>query len=280
MLSKKFIVYTWCNVRPKKPLLYNYGTLSLKPFIFNGHFTKQVTVTIQLYQSFFTNQRLLLASKKKTAWKEDSKKGKSYAKDKADEWEEEDININEKKRNFNLKKVEDKINVVFERLKKEYSSMRIGRANPAILDPVSVPFKNSSAPLKDIAQIIVKDPQTLLVHVHEEELLKAVDKAIRSANLNLNSIIEGKSIKVPIPKITTEYRENMTKVVSKIAENAKIKIRLIRQDGMKDLKKDCANRLPRDDEIILDKKLQSLIEKSVKDIDEILKVKTKEISGN
>jgi len=145
---------------------------------------------------------------------------------------------------------------------------------------VTVPFKDSSAPLKDIAQIIVKDPQTLLVHVHEEELLKAVDKAIRGSNLNLNSMVEGNSIKVPIPKITTEYRENMTKAASKIAENAKIKIRLVRQDGMKDLKKDCMNRLPRDEAITLDKKLQSLIEKSVKDVDEILKVKTKEISGN
>ncbi|RIA85864.1 ribosome recycling factor domain-containing protein [Glomus cerebriforme] len=185
--------------------------------------------------------------------------------------------MNEKKRNFDLNKVESKVNVVIEKLKKEYSFMRIGRANPALLDPVTVPFKDKSAPLKDIAQIIVKDPQTLLVHVHEEELLKAVDKAIRGANLNLNSMIEGKSVKVPIPKITTEYRENMTKVASKIAENAKIKIRLVRQDSMKDLKKD---RLPRDEEILLNKKLQSLIEKSVNVIDEILKVKTKEISGN
>ncbi|CAB4495125.1 ribosome recycling factor [Rhizophagus irregularis] len=279
MLSKKFI-FTLYNVRPKNPLLYRYGTLSSKPYISNGLLTKHVTVTLQLYQNFFTSQRLLLASKKKPGWKEDSKKGKSYTKDKIEEEEEKNINISEKERNFDLSKVEAKANIVTEKLKKDYSSMRIGRANPAILDPVSVPFKDSSTPLKDIAQIIVKDPQTLLVHVHEEELLKAVDKAIRSANLNLNSVIEGKSIKVPIPKITTEYREKMTKVASKIAESAKIKIRRIREDGMKDLKKDCANRLPRDEAIILTKKLQSLIEKSVKDVDEILKVKSKEISGN
>src|SRR5205823_2893240 len=116
-------------------------------------------------------------------------------KDEVEEEEEEIINKSEKKRNFNLNKVEAKVNVVIEKLKKEYNFMRIGRANPglkfffylsrfvqifihltlymfflAILDPVTVPFKDSSAPLKDIAQIIVKDPQTLLVHVHEEEV--------------------------------------------------------------------------------------------------------------
>jgi hypothetical protein len=132
MLSKKFIFYTWCNVRPKNPLLYKYGTLSSKPYILNGIFAKHVTVTIQLYQSFFTSQRLLLASKKKKGWKEDSKKGKSYTKEKVEEEEEEIININEKKRNFDLNKVEAKINIVIEKLKKEYNTMRIGRANPGL----------------------------------------------------------------------------------------------------------------------------------------------------
>jgi len=87
----------------------------------------------------------------------------------------------------------------------------------------------------------------------------------------------GKTVKVPIPKITTEFREKMTKVASKIAENAKVKIRLVRQDGIKDLKN---GRRPSDETRILDKKLQFLIEKSVKEVDEILKVKTKEISGS
>lgn len=131
MLSKKFI-FTLYNVRPKNPLLYRYGTLSSKPYISNGLFTKHVTVTLQLYQNFFTSQRLLLASKKKPGWKEDSKKGKSYTKDKIEEEEEKNINISEKERNFDLSKVEAKANIVTEKLKKDYSSMRIGRANPGL----------------------------------------------------------------------------------------------------------------------------------------------------
>ncbi|CAG8435943.1 9370_t:CDS:2 [Funneliformis caledonium] len=278
-MSRKFISITWrilSNVRPRNSLIPNCRILTSKFYNLNGLLTNNITVTVQpLSHSFFTSQRILQSSKKKVGGK-GGKKGKNYVKDE-DEEVEEVINI--KNRDFDLNKVETKVNAVIEKLKKEYSSIRIGRANPAILDPVIVPFKGNSAPLKDIAQVIVKDPQTLIVHVHEEELIKAVDKSIRGSNLNLNPMIEGKHIKVPIPKITTEYREKMTKVASKLAENAKIKIRLVRQDGMKDLKHDSKNGLSSDESRILNKKLESLIEKFVSDIDEILKVKAKELSG-
>src|SRR5207249_2823804 len=93
----------------------------------NG-FINNVTVTIQLSHSFFTSQRLLLSSKKNAGRKEGGKKDKSYTKDVI----EENISINEKNRDFDINRVETKINVVIEKLKKEYSSMRIGRANPGL----------------------------------------------------------------------------------------------------------------------------------------------------
>ncbi|CAI2182670.1 13192_t:CDS:2 [Funneliformis geosporum] len=279
-MSRKFISITWrilSDVRPRNPLINNFRILTSKFYNLNGLLsTNNIIVTVQpLSHSFFTSQRILLASKKKAGGKS-GKKSKNYVQVE-DEEVEEVINI--KNRDFDFNKVETKVNAVIENLKKEYGSIRIGRANPAILDSVIVPFKGNSAPLKDIAQVIVKDPQTLIVHVHEEELIKAVDKSIRVANLNLNPMIEGKHIKVPIPKITTEYREKMTKFAAKLAESAKIKIRLVRQDGMKDLKHDCKNGLSSDESKKLNKNLESLIEKFVIDVDEILKVKTKEISG-
>jgi hypothetical protein len=108
------MIYTWRNVKP-----------SPKPNTLNKLFANDVFVSIQLSRNFFTSQRLLLASKKK-GWRE-GKKGKSYNND-----EVEEININEKEKNFDLNKVEAKIGVVIEKLKKEYSSMRIGRANPGL----------------------------------------------------------------------------------------------------------------------------------------------------
>ncbi|CAG8497988.1 16217_t:CDS:2 [Acaulospora colombiana] len=111
-------------------------------------------------------------------------------------------------------------------------------------------------------------------------MLKAVDKAIRTANLNLNPMIHEKGLSVPIPKVTTEYREKLAKTASEISEKTKIKIRLVRQDGLKDLRKDSKIGLSSDELRASEKKLQLLIDKSVKDVDEILKVKSKEIMEN
>nr|CAG8466296.1 1135_t:CDS:2 [Entrophospora candida]CAG8551406.1 14674_t:CDS:2 [Entrophospora candida] len=175
---------------------------------------------------------------------------------------------------FDMETIQKKTKSLIERLKVEFSRLRIGTANPAILDSITIPYEGRNTVLKDVAQIIIKDPKTLLI-------LNEVDKAIRNANLNLNPIIEtNNSIKVPIPKITTEYREDITKVASKIAENSKIKLRLIRQDGMKDLKKDSKKNISSDQIKLLEKSLQLFVDKSVKEIDDVLKAKTKEISGN
>ncbi|CAJ0647993.1 24539_t:CDS:2 [Entrophospora sp. SA101] len=177
---------------------------------------------------------------------------------------------------FDMETIQKKTKSLIERLKVEFSRLRIGTANPAILDSITIPYEGRNTVLKDVAQIIIKDPKTLLVNI-----LNEVDKAIRNANLNLNPIIEtNNSIKVPIPKITTEYREDITKVASKIAENSKIKLRLIRQDGMKDLKKDSKKNISSDQIKLLEKSLQLFVDKSVKEIDDVLKAKTKEISGN
>ncbi|KAF0521037.1 ribosome recycling factor [Gigaspora margarita] len=241
-------------------------------------FISPLTFTLSFpSDSSFTGQRRLLASKKKAGEKSGGKRSKVAFKEENDVEDEEG---NASNRTFDLTNITTKMNTILGRLKKEYGTMRIGQANPAILDSVMVPYENGSAPLRDLTQIIVKDPQTLLVHVHDEEMLKTVDKAIRSANLNLNPMIDGKGLKVPIPKITTEFREKMIKVASKIAENTKIKLRLARQDGLKDLKKDSKNGLPSDETKLLEKQLQLLIDKYVKDVDDSFKAKSKEISGN
>ena len=126
MLLRKIILCTWCIVRPRNPLIYNNdGILSSKPHNLNDLLTNNIIrIERPLSRNFFTSQQLLLASKRK-ANEKGSKKGKNYVKD---EEEEEEVNIRERK--FDLNKVETKINVIIERLKKEYGSMRIGHANP------------------------------------------------------------------------------------------------------------------------------------------------------
>ncbi|KAG2179883.1 hypothetical protein INT43_003669 [Umbelopsis isabellina] len=180
---------------------------------------------------------------------------------------------------FDVDQLVKKMNQVTDWLKKDLANIRIGRANPALLEGVNVNIESSHAPLHHIAQITIKDPQTLLVILHEQEYLQPVEKAIREAGLNLNPISDGKNLKVPIPKPTKEHRDNMVKIANKAAEQAKVRIRSVRHDGMKDLKKDLKVGVSSDEIKKLEKSVQNNTDSHVKEIDDILKSKTKEITS-
>ncbi|KAG9289133.1 hypothetical protein G9A89_022442 [Geosiphon pyriformis] len=280
------------------------------PFLHIGHKLSQSCIaSTSCQQRYFASKKR--SGKKGKQGKEDSSNSSSSEEEEEEEADDQEKHSGIKERSkkktkmkkkevqgdpkFDLSKLEVKTTSVLEKLKKGYSTMRLGRASPAILDPVNVAHKGGQSPLKDIAQVIVKDPQTLMINVHDEELLGAVQKAILGANLNLNPVLDGKGLKVLIPKITSEYREEMIKIASKNAEYSKIHMRNIRQEEMKSLRQDLRN--ASSDEIVRHEKkktalfgntnhvecfhkLQTVIEKAVKDIDEILKAKTKEILGN
>lgn len=181
---------------------------------------------------------------------------------------------------FDPLELENKMGQCIERLKKEFATMRAGTANPAILDPVMVKVEKRTVPLRDLAQVSIKDAKTLMVNVNDAELIAAVDKAIREAGLNLNPIAESKAVKVPVPKPTKEFREGLVKQASSNAEKSKTIIRKLRQDAMKDLKKDLKSGLSEDEHYNLEKKAQTLHDKYIKDIEDALKAKTKEIMSN
>ncbi|CAG8487936.1 9677_t:CDS:2 [Paraglomus occultum] len=192
---------------------------------------------------------------------------------------------------FNVEALEDKMKDIVERLKKTYSTMRAGRASPALLDSIVVPHSTGNTPLKDLAQVIVKDPQNLIVTVQDNSLLKAIDKAIRTSELNLNPLEDTKGLRIPIPKhvtplfltfspTTNKSREKLVTIAKKNAENARQKIRHVRQEGLKDLKKDVRDGFPVDDGNKLAKKFQVIVDKYTKDIDDVLKAKTKEIQNS
>ncbi|KAG0282952.1 hypothetical protein BGZ96_012667 [Linnemannia gamsii] len=181
---------------------------------------------------------------------------------------------------FDLLDLEKKMGQCLERLKKDFMTMRAGTANPAILDPVSVKVENKMVPLRDLAQVSIKDAKTLMVNVNDVELTGAIEKAIREAGLNLNPIAENKAVRVPVPKPTKEFRESLTKLAAASTEKAKTIIRKLRQDGMKELKKDLKSGMSEDENYGLEKKAQTLHDKYIKDAEEALKVKTKEIMAN
>ncbi|KAF9370893.1 hypothetical protein CPC16_003410 [Podila verticillata] len=176
--------------------------------------------------------------------------------------------------------LEKKMGQCLDRLKRDFMTMRAGTANPAILDPVMVKVEGKMVPLRDLAQVAIKDAKNLMVNVNDVELTSAIEKAIREAGLNLNPIADNKAVRVPVPKPTKEFRESLTKQASASTEKAKTIIRKLRQDGMKELKKDLKAGMSEDENYTLEKKAQTLHDKYIKDAEDALKAKTKEILAN
>ncbi|CAO3629726.1 unnamed protein product [Cunninghamella blakesleeana] len=177
---------------------------------------------------------------------------------------------------FDDKAVDIKFSNVINSLKEQFNTLRVGRANPALLDTVRVQIDNLTIPLRELSQITIRDPQTLLVSIHDNEFQIAVEKSIREAGLNLNPVVESKYIRVPIPKATKETKDKMTKIASQTAEQMKSRIRLVRQDGMKQLKSDAKSH-SKDDIKRMEKLVQTMTDKYNKEIDDLLKSKLKEI---
>ena len=163
-------------------------------------------------------------------------------------------------------------------LKTELSGLRTGRASANLLDPVTVPAYGTQMPLNQVATVNVPEPRMLSVQVWDKSLAGAVDRAIRDANLGLNPIMEGQLLRIPIPELNAERRQEMVKVAHKYAEQARIAVRHVRKDGMDTLKKfekDGHHSL--DDTRTQSDRLQTLTDDTIKEIDEMLAGKEREI---
>jgi ribosome recycling factor len=163
-------------------------------------------------------------------------------------------------------------------LKSELSGLRTGRASVNLLDPVTVEAYGTQMPINQVATISVPEPRMLSVQVWDNALAGAVDRAIRDANLGLNPIAEGALLRIPIPELNAERRQEMVKVAHKYAEQARIAVRHVRKDGMDTLKKfekDGHHSL--DDTRAESDQLQKLTDATIKEIDDVLAAKEHEI---
>ncbi|HXJ03393.1 MAG TPA: ribosome recycling factor [Micropepsaceae bacterium] len=162
--------------------------------------------------------------------------------------------------------------------KHEFAGLRTGRANPAILDPVTVEAYGSTMPLTQVGTVNVPEPRLLTVQVWDKGLAKAVDKAIRDAGLGLNPQMDGQLIRIPIPELNEERRRELAKLAHKYAEAARVAVRNVRRDGMdhlKRLEKDHA--IGEDQHRKLADELQKMTDDSVHEIDAALTAKEQEI---
>ena len=163
-------------------------------------------------------------------------------------------------------------------LSEEFDAVRAGRANPKVLDRITVEYYGSETPLNGVATISSPDARSLVIQPWDTSLLKEIQKAILSSELGINPQNDGKVIRLIFPQLTEERRKELTKQVKKYAEEAKVAMRNIRRDGMdyvKKLKKDSA--ITEDEQKKAEKDLQDLLDKMIKKVDDALAVKEKEL---
>ena len=163
-------------------------------------------------------------------------------------------------------------------LAEEFDAVRAGRANPKVLDRITVEYYGTETQLNGVATISSPDARTLVIQPWDTTLLKEIQKAILSSELGINPQNDGKVIRLIFPQLTEERRKELTKQVKKYAEEAKVAMRNIRRDGMdyvKKLKKD--SQITEDEQKKAEKDLQDMLDKFTKKVDEALAAKEKEL---
>ncbi|MBU0629294.1 MAG: ribosome recycling factor [Candidatus Margulisbacteria bacterium] len=165
-----------------------------------------------------------------------------------------------------------------EALKRNFSGIRTGRANPALLDNLHVDYYGSSVPLKQVASIAVPEPRLLQITAYDKSAVVGIEKAIQASDLGLTPKTEGGVIRLVLPELSEQRRKDLTKIIKKEAEEAKVVIRNIRRDGLEELKTRKAEKgITEDEQKLLDKKIQELTDKYCAEADHLAAVKEKEI---
>lgn len=176
------------------------------------------------------------------------------------------------------KTLEEKIQATKDNLKENLNTIRAGRANPALLDKVMVDYYGSPTPIKALANVSVPDPRTLLVTPFDPKSLSNIEKGINEANIGINPSNDGKVIRLVVPTLTEERRKELTKSVKKYGEEAKVAIRNVRREVNESLKKQQKDGdLTEDDVKTALNDTQKVIDKAIKDIDEMVAAKDKEV---
>lgn len=173
---------------------------------------------------------------------------------------------------------ETKMNKSVNNLVGEYAAIRAGRANPGVLDKLTVDYYGSPTPINQVAAVSVPDPRTLMIAPWDKSVLKEVEKAILTSDIGINPQNDGSTLRLQFPPMTEERRRDLSKEIGKMGEECKVAIRSIRRDAidkLKDLKK--KNEITEDDEKNGEKKMQDLTDRFVKEIDKLAEAKQKEI---
>lgn len=179
---------------------------------------------------------------------------------------------------IDLDDIERRMKGACEALQHEFAGLRTGRASTSLLDSVTVDVYGATMPLNQVGTVSVPEPRMLSVQVWDKGNATAVEKAIRTAGLGLNPMLDGQLVRIPIPELNEERRQELAKVAAKYAETARIAVRNVRKAGMDELKKlEKDKAISEDDHKMYADEVQSLTDTYVGQIDTALSTKESEI---
>jgi len=178
-----------------------------------------------------------------------------------------------------FKEIEEKMKKSLAVVTREFGEIRGGRATPALVEHITVDYYGAATPLKQLAAITAPEPGLLIIQPWDAQVVPEIEKAILKASLGVNPMVDGKIVRLPIPPLTGERREELTKVVHKMAEEARVSIRTIRRDAneqVKKLKND--KQVSEDDAFKGQEHIQKLTDRYIEQINALVKTKEQELS--
>ncbi len=179
---------------------------------------------------------------------------------------------------YNLGDIKRRMDGAITALKTEFASLRTGRAHTAILDNVTVEAYGAQTPLNQVGAVNVPEPRMLTVNVWDKSLVAAVERALRESNLGINPVVDGQTLRIPMPALTEERRKELSKVGGAYAEAAKVAVRNVRRDGMEILKRlEKSSKISEDEHKKHSDDVQKATDEHIEAIDSALTVKTEEI---
>jgi ribosome recycling factor len=178
----------------------------------------------------------------------------------------------------NIGKARERMDKSVTALKEEFTTLRTGRASAGLLDQVMVEAYGATVPINQVAAVSVPEPRSLSVSVWDRGVVVSVEKAIRSAGLGLNPVVEGQNLRIPIPPLTEERRRDLAKLAGKYSEQQRVAVRNVRRDAIDELKKAEKDGTITEDELKrMSDEVQGFTDAAIKRIDEMLKTKEQEI---
>lgn len=177
-----------------------------------------------------------------------------------------------------MKPYEERMNKTIRALEEEFNTIRVGRANPHVLDRILVDYYGTPTPLQQVGNITVPEARLLVITPWDASMIKKIEKAIQMSDVGINPTNDGKSIRLVFPELTEEKRKEQSKEVKKKSEEVKVAIRNIRRDGMENFKKQKKDSsITEDDFKDVEKELQELTDEFIKEVDRRTEIKIKEV---